>query len=175
MLLSEEQMMDVARAFGDGTPSSVLIDRYEDAIRQSPDVDVSGLSKEELRKTLSVEISRANPRSVRYARTKYGALHKDVEAARIEAFKEAREDTRVRILDTIDKHDGLIEETIGALMETIKGSTDAIEPVATTDDKIKLLESLKEFVILQIQLQVFKDKVTGGPDTNIDMLPLAKK
>lgn len=175
MLLTQDEMIDVAEAIAKDTPISSLIDTYADNLRLSPDVDVSDMSDQELRSKLSNEINRANPRSVRFAPTKYGHIHENYTAARTEAFATFHEERRIQFEESVSEYRKLLEQGMYAMFKAALGQKDTIEPAEPGKEQVDFLVTAFKIGKDYVNACHLESELTKNPDGGFDnVLPAPK-
>ena len=175
MYLTTEQMDDVAIALSKGDSPTALIDKYLPILRQSPDVDVSGFTDYQLRCKLSNEINRANPRSVQFSPTKYGAIHEEYQAVRASAFAEANEEMRANLHETIESTGEMLRECIHALMTAAAGERGKVAPATDAKDQAEYMLAATKLAEKLIGLYALGTQMTEGENQQIQHVQPALK
>ena len=153
MLISQEHMLDAARSITRGVPVVTLIDKHEELVKNNPDIDVSGMSKQELRATLSDELNRANPNSPRWAAGKYDGIRQfELEMMRAE-FKEGFAQRRNTFMKELDADIDMLGKFKKQCIEAAMGEFGTIEPASTPEEQLKLLQAVIKLQDQEIKLK----------------------
>lgn len=152
MLITQEQMLDAARRIARGVPVRQMLDEYEALVKDSPDVDVGGMSRRELRATLSDELNCANPTSPRYKEKFQPIQQLEQQLLKAEYSEDFRESS-ASLMQEIDADIEKLAEWKASCLKAAGGEFGDIEPATSTDEQIKLL-----YAVMKIQDQEIKLK-----------------
>lgn len=153
MLIKQEEMYEAARSIARGVPVVSLIDKHEELVKNSADIDVSGMSRQELRATLSDELNRANPNSPRWAPSKYEPIRQlELELLRAE-FKEGFAQRRNTFMEELDADIDMLGKFKKQCIEAAMGEFGTIEPASTPDEQLKLLQAVIKLQDQEIKLK----------------------
>lgn len=169
-LMSTERMEAAARQIAVGTTSTTLINEWADVIRKDPAVNTTKLSEEELRKLLSIELSRANPRSSRYA-AKYDGIHQLVREELDNELEELKMQLRNAFLEKLNADIDSIGELAQAHLTAAGGENNELKLANSPDESDKLIARYTKLVELQYKLELARlatvEKMAHGPYSNI--------
>ena len=153
MLIKQEDMLDAARRIARGVPIRSLLDEYEENVRNSPDIDVGDMTRQELRATLSNELNSANPASPRYKETKYQPIQQLEQQLLRAEYKEDFQEQSATLMAEIDADIDMLTKWKNSCLKAAEGEFGEIEPATSTEEQLKLL-----YAVIKIQDQEIKLK-----------------
>lgn len=152
MLISQERMLDAARRIARGVPIRQMLDDYEELVRNSPDIDVGDMTRQELRATLSNELNSANPASPRY-KEKYQPIQQLEQQLLKAEYKEDFQEQSATLMAEIDADIDMLAKWKDSCLKAAGGEFGEIEVATTPDEQLKLL-----YAVMKIQDQEIKLK-----------------
>ena len=168
--LTDQEMLDAAKSIARGVPVKILIDKHQKALENSPDVDVSDISPQKLRDTLSNEINSANPKSPRF-KQKYEIAHQDAREAMQLEYAESAARIRNEIIEELEDDIKNLKDAEAACLKAAGGSFDAIEPAETLQEQVALIDAASRYLKLRYDLRTAQmrviDAVRYNPDAKL--------
>ena len=159
-LLNHDRMTEAARHIARGKPAVALIDKFETELRDEGTDEVSKHDKKTLRRILSDEISRANPKSSRWAQSKYREVY-ELEQERLQAeFAEQASMARDDMLASLNADIAELEEMASQFKQAAipvdeDGNADLL-PATSLGETTQLAKGYQELKQKIYQLKVFR-------------------
>ena len=172
MFLSTKEMESVARSIARGVSQKKLIDQFEKQLLEDPDTDVSGYTSQELRGKLSVEISRANPNSPRYAK-KYEEVQEIVRDSMEAEFAGYAVEMRETLLSELREDISMLSESGKAFATASGGEFGDIEAVTTPQEAQSMMTTALKINEQKYRCMLLYERITsrlGGIDEGLDKL-----
>ena len=171
-LLNHDRMTEAARHIARGKPTVALIDRFETELRDEGTDEVAKHDKKTLRRILSDEISRANPKSNRWAQSKYQDIY-DLERTKLQAeFVEQASMARDELLASLNADIAELEEMAAQFKQAAipvdeDGNADLL-PATSLGETTQLAKGYQDLKGKIYSLKVFKyqllEQLTRSPE-----------
>ena len=169
-LMSTERMEAAAHQIAVGTTQKTLINEWSDVLRKDPEVDTTEIPEEELRHTLSIELSRANPRSSRYA-AKYDSIHNLVREQLATEVHELKMQLRSALLEKLNADIEGIGELAKAHLIAAGGEKNELTLASSPEETDKLIGRYMKLLELEYKLEIARlatvEKMARGPFADI--------